>query len=391
MMKVAMVTANLSRSGAGIKAVVESLSAAVAGCGVDVRVFGIADRAWLEEDHAVWSGAPATALRTRGLPTLGYLPELTDQLQAWSPGVVHSHGLWMHHSRAVMLWARTARAPVIVSPHGMLAREALGFSPMKKRIALALFQRRALCEAGCLHATCMAERDEFRAFGLTRPIATLPNGIDVPAPASPPPRNDQRIVLSLGRIHPKKGLDNLVRAWGYVEADFPGWRLLIVGPSENGHAGELEALVRELGLGHVTIDGPVYGQDRLRVMEGASVFALSTRNENFAMTVAESLACGVPVISTKGAPWSGLVEQGCGWWIDYGVNSMAMALRTAMSVPDERLREMGRRGREWMRKDFAWRSIGAQARDVYAWMSGKAPRPDCVEVEPSDDTCRSSR
>jgi glycosyltransferase involved in cell wall biosynthesis len=122
----------------------------------------------------------------------------------------------------------------------------------------------------------------------------------------------------------------------------------------------------------------VYGPDKAAVLRDADLFVLPTRNENFAITVAEALASAIPVISTKGAPWSGLVGEGCGWWIDHGAAPLAASLREAMGLPAERRREMGRRGRAWMLRDFSWDRIAGDMGDLYTWLSGASERPAFV-------------
>src|SRR5262249_31076943 len=152
-------------------------------------------------------------------------------------------------------------------------------------------------------------------------------------------------------IHPKKGLDLLIRAWAGLEADFPDWRLRIVGPAENGHDKELRAIADGLGVQRVRIDGPAFGEDKLAAYRQADLFVLPSRNENFAMTVAEALAAGVPVLCSKGAPWSRLEAEGCGWWVDNDVGSLASSLRVAMSLARPELAAMGRKGRDWMLRE----------------------------------------
>jgi glycosyltransferase involved in cell wall biosynthesis len=172
-------------------------------------------------------------------------------------------------------------------------------------------------DAACIHVTSEQEYEEIRGFGLANPVAIIPNGIDLPrllGSKSAEPAVE-RIVLLLGRIHPKKGLARLVHAWSKVEVQYPNWRLRIAGPPELGHDNELRALAVSLGLTRISIEGPVYGEAKTVAYQYADVFALPTLNENFGLTVAEALAAGTPVISTKGAPWSGLEREGCGWWI----------------------------------------------------------------------------
>ncbi len=114
--------------------------------------------------------------------------------------------------------------------------------------------------------------------------------------------------------------------------------------------------------------------------EIADLFVLPTLNDNFAMTVAEALAAGIPVIASKGAPWQGLVEHGCGWWTDTGVDVLAAALADAMAQPPASLAAMGERGRVWMARDFSWRRAGRDMMQVYGWLTGLGAKPSVVRV-----------
>ena len=294
--------------------------------------------------------------------------------------VLHGHGLWLMSNIYPGWSAGRHRTPLIVSPRGMLGPAALQFSRKKKLAFWALAQRRALARVNCLHATSHQEHDDIRAFGLSSPIAILPNGIDVPAVNG---RDEQRApeqgtVLYLGRVHPKKGLDRLLLAWARLEAAHPDWRLRIVGPSEGGHGEELRTLAANLGLARVTFEDSLFGAAKRTAYRQADVFVLPTLNENFAMTVAESLAEGTPVISTKGAPWAGLAQNRCGWWIDHGVEPLAAALTEAMALPAAERAAMGTRGRAWMIRDFSWQRIAEDMLQVYGWCAGRNERPDTV-------------
>jgi glycosyltransferase involved in cell wall biosynthesis len=107
---------------------------------------------------------------------------------------------------------------------------------------------------------------------------------------------------------------------------------------------------------------------------------LPTLNENFAMTVAESLAAATPVISTRGAPWAGLEGERCGWWIEHGIEPLAAALQEAMTLPRPELHAMGRRGRAWMERDFGWDAIARKMSGVYSWLADRADRPESVTL-----------
>ena len=310
-------------------------------------------------------------------------PELRRALdmRAGEADILHTHGLWLMPNIYPSQAARRpgARAKVVLSPRGMLGEQALQFSRWKKRLFWAALQGEAVRSAACLHATAESEYAEIRAFGLRNPVAVVPNGIDVPAEGSRP--DPTRTVLSLGRLHPKKGLETLLRAWARVEPLRPDWRLRIAGPSEGSYGPKLERLKAELGLRAATIEGPLYGADKAEALRAAELFVLPTLNENFGLVVAEALASGTPVISTKGAPWAGLESESCGWWIDQGVDPLAETLGRALDLPARERGRMGERGRDWMRRDFSWDKIAADMLDVYYWVVAGGSPPSTVRID----------
>ncbi|MDN2578976.1 glycosyltransferase [Aquibium sp. ELW1220] len=312
-----------------------------------------------------------------GLSTLGISCGMRAALRTGRFDILHTHGLW----RMPNVYAAPG-ARLVIAPRGMLAPPALAFSPLRKRLFLKIAQGTALRAAEMFHATSEGEYDDIRRFGLKQPVAVIPNGVAVPPPeAVARVAEGRKTLLSLGRIHPVKGLDSLLEAWAKVEPVAPDWDLRIVGPDEGGHAAELAALKRRLGLKRVRIEPPVHGPARDTLMAAADLFVLSSRSENFAMTVAESLAVGVPVISSKGAPWSGLEANRCGWWVGHGPDALAPALMLALSLPDVERRAMGARGRAWMERDFSWARMAAMSLEAYGWLLGQGDRPEFVRVD----------
>ncbi len=324
-----------------------------------------------------WTGVPVLQ-RLRGSRAL--CAALTAM--AGEADVIHAHGLWLMSNIYPAWAARRSATPLIVSPRGMLGAAALQFSRWRKRAFWLALQGSALRTAACLHATSEAELADIRAAGLCQPVAVIPNGIDVPPHAGiKPAPQGMRTVLFLGRIHPKKGIDTLLAAWAAIEARHPDWRLDIVGPLDGDYAPTLERIIADRKLARARLSGPLYGADKFRAYAEADLFVLPTLNENFAMTVAEALAQGTPVISTKGAPWQGLEAHGCGWWIDHGVEPLASTLDRAMSTDRARLADMGEAGREWMQRDFSWGAIAQTMMSVYRWLAGREARPSCVIAE----------
>ncbi|ORE91085.1 hypothetical protein ATO13_21301 [Stappia sp. 22II-S9-Z10] len=362
------------------------LAGALAAQGAEVGLMSVAGR-------TMPAAPPGVALELfphsgAGLPLLSALrrsPELAGALAARAPytGILHVHGLWqmpcVYPARAVI--ATGSRARLVVSPRGMLAPAALAFSGRRKRLFWAALQGRAVAAATCLHATAASELEDIRAFGLATPVAVIPNGIDLPDLDVLGHKPVSRTILSLGRIHPKKGLDRLVRAFATASArtHHPGWRLRIVGPAEGGHDRELVGLARSLGAA-VSVEPPVFGPAKFALYRNAELFVLATLNENFGLTVAEALAAGTPVVSTRGAPWSALPERGCGWWIDHGVAPLTAALEEAMGLSPAVRADMGARGRAYVASEFSWDRIAADMADVYRWLVAEGPLPSSVNI-----------
>jgi glycosyltransferase involved in cell wall biosynthesis len=379
-MKVIHCVSSIDNPTAGTTYSVDRLTAAVRDEGIDARLYTLGDPA-RDEPGGFTRRFPNDLVSLPLMRRIGCSRALRDGLLDPTIDLFHIHGLWMMPNVYPADAARQMNRPLMLSPHGMLGPAALQYSHWKKQIAWFMWQGRALREVDCFRATCTEEWGEIRRFGLRQPVAVIPNGIDLPR--TPPERRTlpRKQVISIGRIHPKKALDRLIRAWVMLQGDYPDWECLLVGPSEGGHGEQLGQLARELHAERLTISGPVFGDDKLRLLTDADLFALPTLNENFALTVAESLACGTPVISTKGAPWEGLETHRCGWWIDHGPETMAATLRQAMALPEAERRAMGARGRDWVQRDFCWRMIGQQIHAVYDWMINGRDRPECVMAD----------
>jgi len=383
-MRVVHTVSSIESEAAGTTYAVTRLTRSIASLGHDVDLFSLGEPSCATD--STYRDTYRDRRFKRDLTEFGPLRRLgasgamRHALLTSEAEIFHTHGLWMMPNVYPAQAARAYSRPFILSPHGMLGKAALQFSDLKKRVFWALLQAKAARQLACLHATAKQEYEDIRAFGLKQPVAIIPNGIDI-QPVRIPSGNfgkSSPFVLSLGRIHPIKALDRLIQAWALVDADFPQWRLKIVGPSEIGHGDQLRQLARELNLASVDISGPVFGEEKTALLAGAELFALSTLHENFGMTVAESLAVGTPAISTKGAPWAGLQTHECGWWVDHGVEPLAAALRTAMSMSPEKRRAMGARGRAWMEREFGWESSARDMLEVYHWLVEGGERPGCV-------------
>lgn len=315
---------------------------------------------------------------------LGRLIGLEQQLTDDNPDIFHGQAIWDLPVHQMAKTARRLKAPYIITPRGMLEPWSLRQKRLKKRLALRLYQYKDLRLASCLHATAPMEADSIRALGLRNPIALIPNGVPIEDFEIKDFNEKKRSkkILFLSRIHEKKGLEMLIEAWSQVSGQVAeGWTIDIVGNGEPVYIDQLQKSIEQKKLlKAIRIKAPLDGADKIKAYQEAAIFVLPTYSENFGVVVAESLACGTPVITTKGAPWQDLESYECGWWINIGVEALKTALEKAIQTPNEQLAQMGVNGRKLIEKKYSMQAVATQMHRLYQWILGKDDTPDFVRL-----------
>lgn len=306
--------------------------------------------------------------------------------------IIHQHGIWTGLSRVSNIARSRHHTPVVVAPHGSLEAWAKRKSWWKKKLALSFYERRNLKSASCLHACSYQEAAGFREHGLCNPVAVIPNGVgsswlksdgygvrfrrihSIP--------ESKRIILYLSRITPIKGLPMLMEAFGEIRHQLADWVLVIAGADEFKHLQVVRKAVCDFGLQKTVIfTGLLKDQLKRDAFSAADIFILPTLRENFAIVVTEALGAGVPVITTKGAPWQDLIMHDCGWWTDISAEALAVALREGIAKTQEELKAMGERGRALVRKKYTWTQSAQMTIELYEWLQGSQKRPDFVVMD----------
>ncbi|WP_262964911.1 glycosyltransferase [Methylobacter psychrophilus] len=377
-MKICQSISSISRIAAGVSGFVLPLSQHLVKLNVTVDVLSLADEHSIT-DLPLWYPLQPSLLKNY-IKSFGYSKDFKAALDAMYPSLIHQHGLWLYPSLAIFKWTKKNRAQRVVSPHGMLETWAWRHKNWKKRPIWYLWEKRNLQTAAVIHVTSEQEMRGVRERGITSPIAIIPIGIDVPDilvksnlkhPAA------KKTILFLSRIHSVKGLENLIHAWHKVKRD--DWQIIIAGPGDADYIGNLRGLVEKLGLSaYFLFKEAVYGDDKWQLITNADLFVLPSFSENFGIVIAEALACQVPVITTKGTPWEGLIEHNCGWWIDVGVEPLAEALNNAMQLSSEQRQLMGQRGKQYMQQAFNWQESAIKMKMLYKWVLTKNNKPNFV-------------
>lgn len=308
--------------------------------------------------------------------TLHYIPcnitayysmkkEWISLLDEIHPDIVHVNCCWLPCSAFTQKWAQSLGYKVILSPHGMLEPWIISRHYWTKKVpALLFYQRAAIKNADCLHATAESEKANLLRLGYNKKIEVIANGIDVDSIRMKDNWERKKKILFLSRIHVKKGIEFLLEAVAILKEQLTNYTINIAGEGDADYIASLKNKVKELNIEKlVNFCGGVYGEKKWELFREADVFVLSTYSENFGIVVGEALACGTPVITTKGTPWEELNTEHCGWWTEVGTEATKEALLSFLALSVDKLKEMGCNGRRLIENKYSTKKI---AQDMYS-------------------------
>jgi glycosyltransferase involved in cell wall biosynthesis len=386
---------SLSRNAGGLFESVRRLHQSLGDIrGVKVRLVGLRDE-FTDLDLPAWAPVPVDVFPILGPHRFGFATRLSKAILEMECDLIHMHGLWTYLSIAVTKLHRQRNVPYLVSPHGMLDPWAVKNSSWKKRLAYATYEKRHLEGAGCLRALCEAEAEAMRKIGLKNPLCIIPNGVDLPTfddqdlsagagPLQPLKARGSKILLYLGRIHPKKGLPNLLKGWSRIQeqSQAEGWVLAIAGWDEGGHQNALKTLASDLGiLASVTFLGPQFGKAKASCYSECDAFVLPSLSEGFPMVVLEAWAYGKPVLMTPECNLPQGFESNAAIRIATQVEAIERGLQQLLETSAADRADMGFRGKKLAIERYSWPKIAGDMKEVYDWLLGGGPLPFSVRLD----------
>ena len=279
--------------------------------------------------------------------------------------IVHYFGAWTWPHYFFTKKCFSLKKKIIITPMGTFEPWSLSQKKFKKKLALFFYQKSILKKADIIH--CTSEDEENNIKKLDQKIKTLyiPHGSSGSTFKKSKISNpDNKKALFFSRIHFKKGLDLLLRAWS--EAELKNWELHIYGPDGDGSIVNNKKFVNENNLSNkVFFKNPVYSYvEKKKLFEKFDMFLLPSRNENFGLSVAEALRHSLPVLTNENVPWKDIKKFNAGWYIDSQYNTLKKTLIDIDEISDENLLKKSINAYN-LSKEYEWSKIIKRYIDMY--------------------------
>lgn len=337
----------------------------------------------VEEDIPSWKGLPIHLFKPHFFL---YSRKLRCRLLSSDAEIYHQEGLWRYSHLMMELWKKKKNRPIVCTPHGMLDPFIIRKQGKLKRIVSNLFFQKSLESVSCFQALCLKEYEDIRAYGLNNPVAIIPNGVNLPSReiADKYKKTDnKKHLLFLGRLHEKKGVDLLIKAFADIiktNADVANiWHLDLVGWNHEGGAEKLSNLVKLAGISDfVTFHGGLYGEEKEKMYAICEAYILPSHGEGLPMTVLEAWSWKKPVLITPHCHFPEAYEASAAIYIDDNVESVKQGLLTLFAMNKEELSDMGKNGYELVCNNYTWDKAAEKLIAVYEWLLRKRNRPNFV-------------
>ena len=386
-MRIGFLLDSATRTSGGLFESVRRLAQSIRRTHDRTTIFSIRNE-FSDDDEPSWLPIRVRSFEPALMENWGFAPSLMKAIIDSDLKILHAHGLWKYSSVASLRWHRRTQRPYVVHSHGMLDSWALRNSGWKKRVASLLYEQAHLRNAACLRALCRSEADSIRSLGLRNPICLLPNGIDIPEAAPtmafplPEHAHGKRVLLYLGRLHPKKNLAPLIHAWARQRRENPeadDWILSVVGWDQGGYEEKLKVLSKELQVDDsVHFAGPLFGEAKAAAYHHSSAFILPSLSEGLPMVVLEAWAHAKPVLMTAECNLPEGFETEAAIEIGSTAEAISAGLKKLINLSEDQRDQIGQSGLSLVADRFSWKKIGSDLMQVNEWLVNGADKPQCI-------------
>lgn len=394
MLKILLLSTSSSRNAGGLYNSVRQLGKNLNiqnSVGLDPVVLAFRDER-SDVDNKFYSPLKLVEYKIVGPSGIAVSFDLLNKIRQLGPDIIHIQGIWLFSSFINTKYCLKHKIPYIISPRGMLDPWILSVRSWKKRLGLYLYERKHLENATCIHALCEPEYKAIRKFGLKTPVAIIPNGVDLPSNNFKTPKNlpywkkvdDRKNLLFLSRLHPKKGLENLIHSWNNLKEYHKEWKLIIAGESRgNTYKAELEDLVNGLNLSeHILFIGAQYHEEKELTFRLCDGFILPSYSEGMPMAVLEAWSYSLPVLITDDCNIKEGFENKAAIRIEANLTGLTKGLTVFFNLSLEERALMGANGFDLVKSKFTWEVIAKETANLYEWiLDNSKDIPKCLRFK----------
>ncbi len=307
-----------------------------------------------------WEGATPHFIKSYFFGNFGFSLKYFSLVKKINPDVIHVHGLWMFNSFVAFILSKKYK--IVISPHGMLSDEALSYNKIIKRIFLKLYIKKLL-RLSKIIATSEKEKFYISKFSKNK-IKIIPNGIWIPEKflLEKDIVSKKKKIITVGRLHKKKNIDNLIHIWNKINNNFRDWELKIIGSGDKKYTNYL----KDLSISkNINFEEEKFGSKLFFEYKSAALFICISKDENFGMTIGEAMRSGTPVIVSDNLPWNSINNKGVGWSISLKDQNLEKTLKVLLKKDIKYFEKIGKKSKEYVKKEFNWQKIQIEITNFY--------------------------
>lgn len=291
--------------------------------------------------------------------------------------LLHIHSVFLYPTAVASYLCRKYNVPYIINPLGALDPDMINFkNSVLKQCYIKLIEKNNINNATAIHLASSYEQDKFRLLGFRTRVVVVPRGVDlknfpekkiqITLKELYPETEGKKVVLFMGRLHPKKGFALLAKAFKRIVDKKEKTHLLIAGTGENKYVNKVRLMFKRLNIEkHVTFAGMILGDEKIAALQGSDLFVLPSHGENFGVAVVEAMAFGLPVVVTdRVGLWPDIKEYGAGVVVGPSVEEIEKAILRLVEK-DELSKSMGVKARQLVGDRFDIRKIANKMTTIY--------------------------